>query len=490
MNIDLAAFRNIITRALIFAAVIHAPIIAIVAWLLGKGAWAAGVAALACALVPYILQRMQRSTTIVTLSVGVALVAQTSLLVLLFSGHLWQVEAHFYYFAVLAMVAGYCDWRITIATAGLIAVHHLSLNFLLPSALYPGGSDFLRMTFHAAVVVVETAMLVFTGLAVVARFQESAEATASAQTARAEAEMSALEIERDRELQMRRREELAAARDRFQRDVSTILATIGAAADELRDASRLIVDATGETQALAAETRAESGASSSQASSVADASDGMARAVSDAAEAVGRVGEAAKSAITHTTRSAEAIGALAEDAARIDEIVGLIERIAGQTNLLALNATIEAARAGESGRGFAIVATEVKALSKQTADATRQIATSIAAIQGRVSMVVASSENAEAAIRIVDETTSRLHYAMREQVQASDAISRQAQDVVRRAGGVADGMEGLADNAAASERAARTLHNAAMKAAREIASIEASVRAFLQDATRDVDRAA
>src|SRR3954454_14797302 len=104
------------------------------------------------------------------MALAVALVGQTSLLVFAFTGHPWQVEMHFYYFAVLAMLSGFCDWRILIVAAGLIAVHHLGLNFILPDAVFPGGSDYFRAIVHAIPVVIETTMLVLIGYTIRSAF--------------------------------------------------------------------------------------------------------------------------------------------------------------------------------------------------------------------------------------------------------------------------------------------------------------------------------
>ena len=110
--------------------------------------------------------------------------------------------------------------------------------------------------------------------------------------------------------------------------------------------------------------------------------DGM-RVVSDVSSEIERVAGA-------VAQSAQLIAALGERSGEISGIVGVIREIADQTNLLALNAAIEAARAGEQGRGFAVVADEVRKLAERTAGATSQITTLITMIQDETQQAITS----------------------------------------------------------------------------------------------------
>ena len=120
-------------------------------------------------------------TRIVT---SMAMAALVALMVYAFSGHRYQVDIHMYFFAMLAVCAGWCDWRAIVAFSAVTAVHHLLLNFVLPAAVFPGGSDFLRVVIHAVIVVTQSAVLIWVVLHLQEALEKSETAAALAETAR------------------------------------------------------------------------------------------------------------------------------------------------------------------------------------------------------------------------------------------------------------------------------------------------------------------
>ena len=138
------------------------------------------------------------------------------------------------------------------------------------------------------------------------------------------------------------------------------------------------------------------------------------------------VGEASGSVIALIDEVADAthkVEAMQADAQRITEVLGVIGAIAGQTNLLALNAAIEAARAGEQGRGFAVVADEVRALAARTQDSTSQINEMLARLTQGVSSSVSAMENTQASCQSAADATARVNSGLDEMADSVSQIN-------------------------------------------------------------------
>jgi methyl-accepting chemotaxis protein len=419
----LESFQRTLATALTRLAFIHVLVLGLIAWGLGRDVWGYVGAALAFALVPALLQRMGASIAAVGFAIAVALVGQTSLLVLAFSGHPWQVEMHFYYFAVLAMLSGFCDWRILVAAAGVISVHHLGLNSFLPDAVYPGGTNYLRVSAHAIPVIIETAMLIFIGCMIRKAF-------AALDEARRVAEESATELEKFAEQQTvsledtnRRAGRIDALLSEFKVEMAeSVMILHNAAASLQENASRLgVATNRASEQAMTVSTACEETAG--KVKSAAQAGEELAGTIAHVGENAAQSSRLAAQAVCEAERTSATIDEMAAVAQEIGKVTELITAIAGQTNLLALNATIEAARAGEAGRGFAVVAQEVKALAAQTAGATQEISSKIEAMQSTTSRSVKAIEGISATIRELDRFSALIAAAVEQQANAARQIS-------------------------------------------------------------------
>lgn len=136
------------------------------------------------------------------------------------------------------------------------------------------------------------------------------------------------------------------------------------------------------------------------------------------------------SRVQETARSVENLGARSD---QIGQIVGTIENIAKQTNLLALNAAIEAARAGEQGRGFAVVADEVRALAERTTGATHEIGQMIDAIQSETRVAVLSMKEGVNEVQQGTQEAGKSGQALQAILEQIDAVSMQINQVATAA---------------------------------------------------------
>jgi len=149
----------------------------------------------------------------------------------------------------------------------------------------------------------------------------------------------------------------------------------------------------------------------------------LTRAIAEVTEQITRGDQLARSAMSKADTSRDGVESLKQAADQIGDFIGIITGLAEQTNLLALNATIEAARAGEAGKGFAVVASEVKSLAEQTNKSTTEIAERVSAIQSRTEETVGSIGEVADAIDSLGEVTAAVAAAMEEQRAATTSFA-------------------------------------------------------------------
>ena len=240
----------------------------------------------------------------------------------------------------------------------------------------------------------------------------------------------------------------------FERSVTGIVRSVSTAAAGMQTTAQSMTTTASDASARAATVGAASQRSSDNVGTVASAAEDLSSSVTEISRQVARSSEIASKAVSDAERTNATVGALSTGAEKIGEVVKLIHSIAAQTNLLALNATIEAARAGDSGRGFAVVASEVKALANQTAKATEEISSQVAAMQASTSEAVASIGGITETISQMSEITVSISTAVEQQGGATREIARNIQSVAAGSNEISTHIGGVTTAAAATGKAA------------------------------------
>jgi methyl-accepting chemotaxis protein len=171
----------------------------------------------------------------------------------------------------------------------------------------------------------------------------------------------------------------------------------------------------------------------------------MSASVQEIANSATQAVTVAREAVTAASTASDRVAQLDMSSQEIGVVVKLITSIAEQTNLLALNATIEAARAGEAGKGFAVVASEVKELARETADATQRITKMIGTLQEDSSHVTAALTAITDLIHQISDAQTSIAGAVEEQSATTNEISRSVNDVAQTAEATTHDISAIVD---------------------------------------------
>jgi methyl-accepting chemotaxis protein len=223
---------------------------------------------------------------------------------------------------------------------------------------------------------------------------------------------------------------------------------------------------------------ASAGAVAASVDTVATGSAQMESAIREIAHNATEAARVAHQAVDVAGATTATVGKLGDSSEEIATVVKLINGIAEQTNLLALNATIEAARAGEAGKGFAVVASEVKELAQETARATEDISRRVEAIQADTSGAVEAISRISTVIGEINDFQATIAAAVEEQTATTNEMNRNVAEAAHGTQGIAAAISGLAAGTQETNQRVADAQRAAGELARMSGELQSAVARF------------
>jgi methyl-accepting chemotaxis protein len=292
-------------------------------------------------------------------------------------------------------------------------------------------------------------------------------------------QLEAERVSSERLANERRKAELNRFVDEFRANVSGIIERVLNSSGQFASVAQQLSATAHSTAEVSGETANASRQASEHVRNAAAASNELSASIAEISRRVQESNGVASDAVNQAAATNERMTELAKAGDRIGEVVKLITQIAEQTNLLALNATIEAARAGDAGRGFAIVAQEVKGLAGQTANATKEISAHIVNMQQATGESVGAIKAIGVTIERISQIATSISAAVNQQGTATRSITEAVQAAASGSLAVAENIERVASGAGETGTASGQMLKSAQELSSESVLLKAEVEKFL-----------
>jgi len=266
----------------------------------------------------------------------------------------------------------------------------------------------------------------------------------------------------------------------FRKSAEDVLKTVADSVAAIKSTATMLSATSNKTTKHAAGAVHTSNEAFGSVQTAAAAANELSASIAEINDQLARASEVVRAAALEAQSTNEDIAGLAQAAQKIDDVVKLIQSVAGQTNLLALNATIEAARAGTAGKGFAVVASEVKALAVQTAKATADIAAQIAAVQSSTQSAVGAIGSIAARMQEIQQFTAAIATSVQQQHGATNEISSNVAAAAAGAKSVVAVLQDVCGAIADMHSSADTVLAASQTVEKAADSLRGSVDGFLR----------
>ncbi len=290
-----------------------------------------------------------------------------------------------------------------------------------------------------------------------------------------EAEINAQKARREQE----KRELMVRLSKEFSDSTEAFFVALETASRGLQNSVNVMTEEADKSEELVSQTSVAAAQASTSVEAVAAAAEELSSSINEISRQVTTTASVVGAASGQAKETSGKIASLATSVDKIGQVVTLIQEIAEQTNLLALNATIEAARAGEMGRGFAVVAAEVKELATQTARATDEISTQIAAIQSSTEEAVSAITEISETMDSIDAHTTSISSAVEEQGAATGEIASNAQMTSGQTRNMSEAMETMGSSVASVARTSDDVERSTSEIAEHTGNLRRAMADFL-----------